>query len=389
MSAHRNSCALVLMITLCGLAAGRPPRPLPNPANALPGLSQTQIQAFLNGQDAFQDVEEAGDGLGPIFNGKSCAECHPNGGGSTRISNIIGDGTTQWQMGGPVIQLFAITGYEPEEVPATVTVGRRRAMTTLGLGLIGAVADQDILNEQANQHLTTPWSAGVANIVTDAVTGEQRVGRIGQKSQHPNSTSFAAEAYLREMGITTPFFPHEEAPYNNPASLVNNPLPGINDDGEDVLAFGTYMDLLAPPHASPVPKQKLASVARGSQTFVAIGCASCHRPTWTTAAVNGNPALSLKTFSPYSDFLLHDLGQNGDQIPQGTNASGQPIPGSWMRTTPLWGVSTNTKFWHDASVDTIAGAVGLHGGQGAGSKNLYNLLPPPAKQDLINFLSSL
>jgi CxxC motif-containing protein (DUF1111 family) len=105
--------------------------------------------------------------------------------------------------------------------------------------------------------------------------------------------------------------------------------------------------------------------------------------------VDGVPVLSRKTFSPYSDFLLHDMGDNGDQIQQGVNSGGQPIPGSWMRTTPLWGLSTNTKFWHDASLNTIEGAIGRHSGQGTLSRNMYNASPPAAKQDLLNFLNSL
>ncbi len=388
MSAHQCLCSWVVAGSLICLTGARP-RPLPNPPGALPGLSQAQIQAFLDGQTAFNEVETAEDGLGPIFNGTSCGGCHPNGGGTPVISNVIGNGQDQWSLGGPVIQLFGLSGFEPEDVPTAVAVGRRRAMTTQGAGLIGAIADEDILGEQNKQRTLTPWTAGVANIVTDAVTGDTRVGRLGQKCQHPNSTSFAAEAYLREMGITTPFFPIEEATYNNPAYLINNPVPEINDDGEDVLKFGTYMDLLAPPKSPSVPRQKAASVVRGAQVFVAIGCAGCHRPTWTTANVDGNPVLSRKSFSPYSDFLLHDLGENGDQVQQGTNMVGQPIPGSWMRTTPLWGLSTNTKFWHDASINTIEGAIGRHSGQGALSRNLYNGSPPGAKQDLLNFLNSL
>ena len=92
---------------------------------------------------------------------------------------------------------------------------------------------------------------------------------------------------------------------------------------------------------------------------------------------------------PYSDFLLHDMGPSGDQIPQGTNSNSQPIPGSWMRTTPLWGVSTNTNLWHDGTANSVSAAISKHAGQAAGSLTLYNQLSSSSKQDLLSFLNSL
>ncbi len=362
------------------------------PRGALSGLSSSQIAAFREGQTAFNDVEGPGDGLGPIFNGRSCNECHPNGGGSARISNIVGVGTSaQWNAGGPVLQVNAILGFQPEPLPRNLPVGRRRTMTTQGLGLIGAIPDADILAEQTSQSNLFPLLAGKANLVIDAVTGGQRVGRIGQKSQHPTSTSFAAEAYLREMGITSPFFPNEESRFNNPANLARNPRPNLNDDGADVFLFGNYMDLLAPPTSNPPTRSSTQTqVNTGATVFSNIGCAVCHKPSWTTGS-HSVAALSGKTIKPYSDFLLHDMGSSGDRIQQGTDSNGQPIPGSWMRTTPLWGVRLNSTLWHDGSVrqGDYTNAINRHAGQGAASKSAFQSLSSSNKQALLAFLGSL
>lgn len=371
-------------------------KPPDYPPNALPGMTPAQVQQFLDAQDDFNEVEEATDGLGPIFNDTSCGVCHPNGGGSTRISNIIGlAGAAQFAAGGPVIQLKALPGFTPEVVPANVPVGQRRAMRTMGLGLIGAIADQAILDLQTLQANQTPLLAGKANIVTDAVVGNQRVGRIGQKSQHPNATSFAAEAYLREMGVTSPFFPNEEAPFNNQALLAGNPFPGINNDGSDVLAFGFFMDHLKPPTGGGgggggSRKSQSSDIQAGQAIFASIGCAVCHQPTWVTAT-NADQSLSQITFHPFSDFLLHDMGASGDQIPQGTDSNGQPIPGSWMRTTPLWGSQLNPALWHDGSIKQgdYTGAINKHDGQGLGTKVQYNNLSPTQQKQLLKFLQSL
>jgi CxxC motif-containing protein (DUF1111 family) len=371
----------------------RPPKTRrETPDGALPGLTSEQISAFLVGREAFHDIEQAVDGLGPIFNGRSCGECHDRGGGSARISNIVGTaGPLQLAAGGPVIQVNAIPRFKPEPVPKNIPVGRRRAMTTQGMGPIGAVPDLAILAEQTQQQKMLPQIAGVANIVTDAVTRQQRVGRIGQKSQHPNSTSFAAEAYLREMGITTPFFPQEEAAFNIAGNLTGNPVPTINDDGADVLKFGTFMDLLAPPQrkriTEPTERQR---VQHGLQVFQSIGCAQCHVRAWDTGDHNV-AALHRQRFEVWSDFLLHDMGASGDQIAQGTATTGRAIPGSWMRTTPLWGCRQNPALWHDGSISPqdYTAAIRKHDGQGRAAALQFLSLQKSDQDALLTFLDSL
>src|SRR5262249_13624260 len=119
-------------------------------------------------------------------------------------------------------------------------------------------------------------------------------------------------------------------------------------------------------------------------------CAVCHHPTWTTAT-SDDASLSEITFSPYSDYLLHDMGASGDQIQQGTDTTGQPIPGSWMRTTPLWGVGSNPVLWHDGSVrqGDFAAAINKHDGQGAAAKAAFNALTKTQQRSLLLFLKSI
>jgi CxxC motif-containing protein (DUF1111 family) len=368
-----------------------PPAKVVPPVDAVPGLTPLEIAQFRQGQAQFALPEVAPIGLGPIFNGRSCGECHPKGGGSERISFIIGDGPQQRLLGGPVIQIKAIHGFSPEQIPDSVPVAQRRAMTTQGLGLVGAIPDAAILAEQIRQQQFVPLIAGKANVVIDAVTGRQRIGRIRQKSQHPNSASFAAEAYLREMGITTPFFPDEEAAYNNPANLHGNPAPRINNNGKNVVEFGYFMDYLAPPPRKlPKRKKDQELVAAGEAIFSSISCAECHKPVWITGS-HSSHALAHKELRPYSDFLLHDMGASGDQVQQGTSTNNQPIPGSWMRTTPLWGCGNNSVLWHDGRIKQgdFAGAINQHAGQGLAAKIQFQALSHQQNQALLAFLGSL
>lgn len=390
----KPSVSFVCRWLFCGavVVVGSAQQGVAQTTTSLKGLTSAETSAFRAGQTQFGVVLTPAQGLGPIFNGRSCGECHPNGAGSTRKSNIIGlASAAQVSAGGPVIQVSAIAGFRAETVPRNITVAVRRSMTTQGLGLIGGITDQDILAEQLAQQNLAPHLAGKANMVTDAVTGGLRVGRVGQKSQHPNAASFAAEAYLRENGITTPFFPNEEAPFNNQALLTGNPAPRLNDDGGNVAKFANFMNLLAPPASNPpTTTSTKTQVNRGWQVFANSGCADCHKETWTTGS-NSVAALNQVTFKAWSDFLLHDMGAAGDQLQQGTDSNGQPIPGSWMRTTPLWGVRLNTSLWHDGSIRQAdyASAINKHAGQAINAKLSYQALSSSDKQALVAFLNSL
>ena len=125
----------------------------------------------------------------------------------------------------------------------------------------------------------------------------------------PNLLQFSADAYLNEMGIATPFFPDESCPQGDCSLLDCDPIPGVDDDLEDVELFRDFMTFLAPP-----PRLRAGDVVlRSSRLFEQIGCAGCHVPALKTGP-SEVAALNLQSFRPCSDFLLHDMGDLGDGI---------------------------------------------------------------------------
>ena len=137
--------------------------------------------------------------------------------------------------------------------------------------------------------------------------GTKTVGRFGWKAQVPTLFQFAGDALVNEMGITTPDFPNENCPQGNCAELAFNPAPGLNDNGNMPASLTNFMAMLAAPARGP----QNADTAAGEQLFNAIGCTSCHVATLTTGS-NAIAALDHKSYHPYSDFLLHDMGTLGE-----------------------------------------------------------------------------
>jgi CxxC motif-containing protein (DUF1111 family) len=264
-------------------------------------------------------------------------------------------------------------------VPRAANVVALRVTTPLfGLGLVDAVPDQTLLALAAKEARNSPSTKGTANMVVDAGTGATRVGRFGWKAQQASLHTFSGDAYLNEMGITSPDFPNENCPQGNCDLLKFNPLPTLNDDGEGVDQFFDFMSMLAPP-----PRGRITNdVQDGARIFVAIGCADCHTPTLTTGP-SPIAALSNKTFQPFSDFLLHNMGSLGDGIVQG-NAKQRE-----MRTAPLWGLTSRPVFLHDGRAKTPTAAILFHDGQGARARRSFQALRSSQQQDLVAFLRSL
>ena len=148
---------------------------------------------------------------------------------------------------------------------------------------------------------------------------------------------FAGDAYLNELGITNPSFPHENRPQGQPIQLACDTVGDPEDDGSGVTAFTNFMRFLAPAPRGPITLQ----VQHGEQVFSQVGCASCHVPTMMTGLNSSVAALSNKPVNLFSDLLLHDIG-TGDGIEQGR------ATGNDFRTAPLWGLSRRDRFMHDA-----------------------------------------
>jgi CxxC motif-containing protein (DUF1111 family) len=285
-------------------------------------------------------------------------------------------------LGGSLLQDHAIgavdggTVYVPEQVPSTANVVAGRMTTPLfGLGLVDAVPDAELIGlaRLQQQYTRTP---GTPHMVRDVATGEMRVGRFGWKAQVATLQTFSGDAYLNEMGVTSPDFPNENCPQGDCAALAHNPAPGLNDEGDDVEAFTDFMTLLAPPPTGP--EKTLA----GALLFQSVGCAGCHTPRLATGR-SPTPALDRKVFEPFSDFLLHDMGSLGDGIVQGD------ATGRLMRTAPLWGLHTRPAFLHDGRATTVRAAILAHDGQGRSARDRFAGLNLEKKQALLAYLNAL
>jgi CxxC motif-containing protein (DUF1111 family) len=377
---------VLLVIGTVGAAEG------PQFGQPLAGLPPDVLALFEAGQEKFEAAEEVGGGLGPVFNDVSCVACHSNpkvGGDSniteTRFGRITrGMFDPMTEFGGSLLQVRGVDpahGCGPETVPPEATIIAKRKTTSLfGLGLVDNVPDGALLELARAQRANTPEVAGQASLVIDATTGQRRVGRFGWKAQIATLVTVAADAYLNEMGITSPTFPKENLPNGDAARLEQ--CDGFKtepeDDGDRVTAFKDFMRLLAPPPRGP----RTAQVTSGQAVFEEIGCATCHVRTLTTGT-NAIAALDRVTFEPFSDFLLHDMGSLGDSIEQG--AAG----GRQMRTAPLWGLRVRTTYLHDGRASTLETAILAHDGQGRGAMREYTHLDDASKHALRAFLQSL
>jgi|RhiMetdeSRZDD1v2_1073273.scaffolds.fasta_scaffold250994_2 CxxC motif-containing protein (DUF1111 family) len=364
-----------------------------NLTNPLPDLTPQETAHFMAGLEDFLEVETVEDGLGPVFNGKSCAECHavPSVGGSepnvgvareTRIGRLFNkvfdplDGSVSVNRGGGLLQQRAINlpgcHLKGEVVPPEATFVSLRISTPLfGAGLIEAILDATILANQSN--------GGRPNYVFNPDTGGTELGRFGWKAQVATLHQFAGDAYLNEMGITNPSFPHENLPQGEPIPSGCDTVADPEDDGSGVTAFTNFMRFLAPAPRRPVTVQ----VQLGEQVFSQIGCASCHVPTMTTGP-NSVAALSNQRVNLFSDLLLHAMGAGlADGIEQGR------AKGDEFRTAPLWGLSRRDRFMHDGGSNTIEKAILRHGGEAQNARDRFGGLSPADHDALLAFLDSL
>jgi CxxC motif-containing protein (DUF1111 family) len=362
----------------------------------LDGLTPRLTDAFNAGARTFAKRYGVADGLGPVFNDESCADCHrtPVVGGAgnrtvTRFGRVV-DGVFDplVELGGSLVQArgigaattpFGSFTFDGERVPAAATITARRRTTGLqGLGLVDAVSDDNWRAIARAEAAADPATAGRVAIVVNLATRLDAVGKFGWKAQVPTLHQFSGDALMNESGITNPDFPNENCPGGDCSLLDFNPAPAMNDDGRDVDALTDFMRLLAPPARGPITDD----VAAGERVFAEIGCGSCHLQSIQTGP-SDVAALSRVTFHPYSDFLLHDMGTLGDGIAQG------PAGGREVRTPPLWGLRFAGRLLHDGSANGIEQAILRHDGQAAGARNRYSALDADRLALLLAFLRSL
>jgi len=262
-----------------------------------------------------------------------------------------------------------------------------------GAGLVEAIPEDAILaNMAANAPQKQQFGIG-GHVNRNANDGT--ITRFGWKAQNKSLLLFGGEAYNVEQGVTNELFPTERdetpgcvfnaTPEDSTDVNANTPTAAMSD----LVGFEYFMRYLAPaqpappgPPGSPVN----ASVNHGSQVFAQIGCALCHTPSLSTGS-SSTAALSHQQVNLFSDLLVHDMGSGlADGITQGL------AQGNEWRTAPLWGLGQRIFFIHDGRAADLMQAIGAHaspGSEATGSVNTFNALPPPSKQDLLNFLRSL
>ena len=358
------------------------------------------LATFNGTRFVFEEQEQIADGLGPTYNAQSCGECHQNvvtGGASQVTEHRTGyiklNGDFAESPGGSLVHSRATYADIVERVRGADVIRTFRISTnTLGDGFVECISNSTLLGIRAAQPASLRGNAVLVAVLE--ADGLPRIGRFGWKNQHASLESFAADAYLNEMGITSPLFPQENTSMGKTVDNTTryDPLSEPEDDGEDVKAFANFMRSTKAPARGPVT----AGVPEGEQLFKSVGCAYCHTPTIVTAPpgtpINGGkfivpPQLGNKIIHPYSDFLMHDVG-TGDGIPL-LPTSEHVGTATQMRTAPLWGLRTRNRLMHDGLTFTTQDAILRHAGQATSVTNNYKVLSATQKARLLEFLDSL
>jgi CxxC motif-containing protein (DUF1111 family) len=389
-------------------------------------------------QTKFEEVEQLSDGLGPLYNAQSCRECHQNpvsGAASQvtelRVGHLGPDGRFRTpeipiNHGSEVIKDRSLVNDRAicpnaafpdkeiqERVPETENIRTFRiSVNLLGDGFVEAVADQTLVDLSRQQCKSSHGKicGQVLKVPIVEAPGQMGVGRFGWKDQHASLLSFAADAYLNEMGITNRLQPDEVTNLCNSASEPND-TPGT-DGLSDIDHFARFVRATKAP-ARDAQLASSATAQTGLTLFAKIGCETCHVATLTTAPagtkINGQmftipPALGSVAFHPWSDFLLHDVG-TGDGILQTTpehygHRVFQQMSGylekqnpessrNKIRTAPLWGVRLRPRLMHDGASLTLLDAITRHSGEASHVIRQFEKLKRPDQEAIIEFLKSL
>lgn len=408
--------------------------------HAVDGLSARDARVHEIGDQTFEAKFVAPPapvfaGLGPIFNNVSCVNCHRNDGeglpttGSAtsgllmRISQAGKDahGAPLGIVGfGIQIQDQAVLGAKPEaqvnisytevpfsypdgstvslrhpvyaltntyqDIPVAYFLSPRLAPPLIGMGLLENIPESTILSFIDAGDQNGDGIVGKANYVYDSHTGETVIGRFGLKANTPTLLVQVATAYQQDMGVTCYVAPQESSYAQE--QLHTDTANAKVELADSLLNYVTfYVQTLAVPARRNVTD---ADVLAGGILFNQVNCSGCHRPTMATGTVPGMPQLSGQRIHPFSDLLLHDMGDG-----LADNRTDFLATGSEWRTQPLWGLgllqkTTGTAYYlHDGRARTIEEAILWHGGEAQKSKDQFTQLTATQRAQLLKFMQSL
>lgn len=359
------------------------------------GLTAEQRQIFLRGDIAFNNkIFTKETGLGPGFVSTSCGSCHAGDGKGhpfttlTRFGQSDETGNKFLHAGGPQLQNRAVAGYQPEQLPFGATFSRFTPPANTGLGFFDAVSDATILAMADPMDADNDGISGTVNWIElrpyttpreGSITNDgKHIGRFGKKAGAYDLLHQTASAYNQDMGVTSMYEPKDAYSGEELDPEVTN------QEVQDVVF---YLRTLK------APIQRTANdpdVINGKDLFIKASCNKCHVDELQTGNFFIQP-LSNKTFHPYTDMLLHDMGPSlDDGYTEGSAKSYE-----W-RTPALWGLglSKNSQggtyfLMHDGRAQTIEAAIMLHDGEALGSKQKYQSLSSTEREKLIKFLESL
>lgn len=394
----------------------------------LPQMDRFLWNTFRQGKRLFtlpMTVDAEGRGLGPRFNAESCSGCHFKDGRDglgddeppllVRLSVESPEGELAEPNYGVQLQTSAVKGFRPEgrlSVRYEAVSGHyndgtpyslRRPVYTIddlshgplaegtrqsvrmppalvGLGLLEAVPDGVVLQRADADDLDGDGISGRPQWVPDAVTGEPVLGRFGWKAGQPSLRHQTAAALREDLGLDHPVL-------ETPDKAVRRGDGPYELSRHEVERLVLYTRLLAVPARRD---WQAPEVRRGKALFAAAQCESCHRARLATGDVSDLPALSHQVIRPYSDLLLHDMG---DALADGRPEQG--ADGREWRTAPLWGlgllnaVSGETRLLHDGRARSVEEAILWHGGEAQASRDRFVGMSVAERRDLLAFLGSL
>jgi CxxC motif-containing protein (DUF1111 family) len=382
----------------------------------------------------------ARDGLGPTFNATACSACHfkdgrgrglPEVEGATDVSLLFrlrmkmptGEVIPHPSYGGQ-LQPNSIQGV-PAEGDANVRYERinvvyddgivaeiikplyefvrlnfgalgedtiaspRVAPQMIGLGLIEAIQEADILKKEDPYDADGDGISGRANRVSSVVHGDIRLGRFGWKAGKASLIEQNAAAFVGDMGITSPLFPEEDCPPPQIQCAQHRTVEDI--DQRRLEQVTTYTQLLAVPVRRDM---RDPAIITGRALFHKANCIACHTPSYVTGSEAEFDVLKEQTIYPYSDFLLHDMGEGLADSTEDVLNEADASTREW-RTPPLWGigliktVNGHTRLLHDGRARNVAEAILWHGGEGANARDAFKQLSRQERADLIKFVESL